>query len=177
MCLWPGGVPEPQPLSTSGQQVNRMPMRGASQPRYTWYLAHTPTATPIHPSPHHWTPKVPNSFSSCLPSSWHFYSQTQNTNEGCYCWQYWQLCPLHCLYAMCMFSVLPSLSLLWRLCGLCSVVWALYLCELCVHLWSSPPCIPAPPPLLLVSPPLLWFSFSLWRAGWSTDSAPQSLLC
>lgn len=23
-----------------------MPMEGASQPRYTWYLAHTPTATP-----------------------------------------------------------------------------------------------------------------------------------
>ena len=75
-------------------------MRGASQTRYTWYLAHTPKTTPTKVPTEPLKP--PSSSSSCEPASWQEWRMLLLTVLAAL--------PPHWVYVMCMFSALPSLS-------------------------------------------------------------------
>lgn len=75
------------------------PLRGASQSRYTWYLAHTPRVTPTGPlKPLNSSPIVR------LPAGF-----LTPKNKWCYCWRHWHQC---CLFSALWSFVFFSLSTL-----------------------------------------------------------------
>lgn len=125
VCLWPSRTPDLQPLSRPGQSVNRMPMEGASRPRFTWYLAHTPTATPtevpIGPL------KPPHLL--LLLSGGQLALSVSDSQE-------WRMLLLMALAhtppcwvnVMCMFSVLPSLFFV--------ELWAVPSCLSLISVWT-----------------------------------------